>query len=174
MSASSRTPRPPASRAFRSVRWEPRIYPGTLCQASRVRAHVRTDLKGFPQEAVDTVELCCSELFANAVAYTASGAEGGEVTRRLSLHRPDTLRLQVTDSGWTPTRPAVPTDRTARDRAEAEGQRGLLLIEALALQWGYFPVLPHASFNLGLCVWADLPVDPGGVPRGLEAFIFTA
>lgn len=171
MSASSRVPHPPA---FRSVRWEPRIYPGTLSQAARVRAHVRTDLKGFPEQAVDTVELCCSELFANAVAYTASGAEGGEVVRRLALHRPDTFRLQVTDSGWTTTRPAVPTDRTAGDWAEAEGQRGLLLIDSIARRWGYFPVLPHASFNLGLCVWADLPVDPAGVPRGLDPFIFTA
>ncbi|MDA2803494.1 ATP-binding protein [Nocardiopsis suaedae] len=171
MSASSRTPRPPT---FRSVRWEPRIYPGTLSQASRVRTHVRTDLKGFPDDAVDSVELCCSELFANAVSYTASGTEGGEVVRRLCLHRPDTLRLHVTDSGWTSARPAVPTDRTAHDWAEAEGQRGLLLIDSLARRWGYFPVLPHPSLNLGLCVWADLPVDPAQVPRGLEPFIFTA
>lgn len=155
------------------MRWEPRIYPGTLSHASRVRHHVRTDLKGFPEEAVDTVELCCSELFANAVAYTASGSEGGEVIRRLSLHRPDTLRLQVTDSGWTTTRPAVPVDRTARDWAEAEGQRGLFLIDAIARRWGYFPVLPHPSLNLGLCVWADLPVPPDQVPRGLDPFIFT-
>ncbi|GAA1091879.1 ATP-binding protein [Nocardiopsis composta] len=161
-----------SSHPFHSTRWEPRIYPGRLSQASRVRAHIRRDLAGFPDDTVDTVQLCCSELFANAVAYTASGEEGGEVVRRMSLHRPDALRLEVTDGGWTDRRPAVPGDRSDHDWAEAEGQRGLLLLSACAAAWGYFQVLPHSTLNLGLRVWADFPIGPGGVPAGLEHYVF--
>ncbi|MFW5418438.1 ATP-binding protein [Nocardiopsis sp. CNT-189] len=157
---------------FHSTRWEPRIYPGSLAQASRVRAHIRRDLAGFPDDAVDTLQLCCSELFANAVAYTASGEPGGEVVRRLCLLRPDTLRLEVTDGGWTQRRPAVPDHRSEHDWATAEGQRGLLLVTACAAEWGYLHVLPHPGLNLGLRVWADFPVDPDGVPAGLEHYIF--
>ncbi|MFW5415577.1 ATP-binding protein [Nocardiopsis sp. CNT-189] len=165
---------PETSRSFRSTRWEPRIYPGSLAQASRLRRDIRRDLTGFPDDAVHTLQLCCSELFANAVAHTASGQPGGEVVRRLDLLRPDLLRLEVTDGGWTQRRPAVPDHRSEHDWAEAEGQRGLLLLTATATAWGYHPVLPHTSLNLGLCVWADFPLDPDHVPTGLDPYVFTS
>ncbi|CAM4096189.1 hypothetical protein NORO109296_19755 [Nocardiopsis rhodophaea] len=55
----------------------------------------------------------------------------------------------------------------------SEGQRGLLLVNAFAIDWGYDQVLPYSQLNLGLAVWADFRVDPGDVPRGLDHFIFT-
>ncbi|GAA1086164.1 ATP-binding protein [Nocardiopsis composta] len=165
---------PETSRPFHSTRWEPRIYPGSLSQASRLRRDIRRDLAGFPDDTVHTLQLCCSELFANAVAYTASGEPGGEVVRCLNLLRPDLLRLEVTDGGWTDRRPAVPDHRTPEDWAEAEGQRGLLLLTACATAWGYFEVLPHSTLNLGLRVWADFCLDPDRVPSGLGSYVFTS
>ncbi|WP_017596511.1 ATP-binding protein [Nocardiopsis potens] len=165
---------PETSRLLHSTRWEPRVYPGALSQASRLRRDIRRDFTGFPDDTVHTLQLCSSELFANAVAYTASGETGGEVVRRLNLLRPDTLRLEITDGGWTDTRPAVPNHRTPEDWAEAEGQRGLLLLSASAAAWGYYQVLPHSRLNLGLRVWADFSVDPDLVPAGLGSYVFTS
>ncbi|WP_236700757.1 ATP-binding protein [Allosalinactinospora lopnorensis] len=158
---------------FHPIRWEPRLYPGELARARRVRSDIRTDLKGFAEEVVGEVELCCSELFANAVLYTASGEEHGEVTRRLCLREPGTLRLEVVDGGWTATVPATPATRGEDEWLTAEGQRGLLLVHALAAAWGYYQVLPHPALNLGLGVWADFAVAPDAVPPGLDHFIFT-
>src|SRR5690606_2568931 len=165
---------PETSRPFHSTRWEPRIYPGSLSQASRLRRDIRRDLAGFPDDTVHTLQLCCSELFANAVAYTASGEPGGEVVRCLNLLRPDLLRLEVTDGGWTDRRPAVPDHRTPEDWAEAEGQRGLLLLTACATAWGYFQVLPRSTLNLALRVWAASCLAPDRVPSGLGTYVFTA
>ncbi|WP_344101666.1 ATP-binding protein [Nocardiopsis rhodophaea] len=159
--------------SFHSVRWEPRIYPGDPARTIQVRADIRHDLRGFPDDLIWTVQLCCSELYTNAVLHTVSGAPGGEVARRLWLHRPDTLRLEVADGGWTTARPALPPDRDGSAWLTSEGQRGLLLVNAFAIDWGYDQVLPYSQLNLGLAVWADFRVDPGDVPRGLDHFIFT-
>lgn len=166
------TPRSPISAEFHPTRWEPRVYAGGLDQASRVRKHIRTDLSGFPDDTVDTVQLCCSELFANAVNYTASGAEGGEVVRRLCRPHPDQLRLEITDGGWTDRRPTVPIHRTSTEWAGAEGQRGLLLVASCATAWGYLPVIDHPGFNLGLRVWAEFPLDARAAPP-LDRYVFT-
>lgn len=100
------------------------------------------DLAGFPAELVDDVQLCASELFANAVNHTVSGAPGGQVVRSLSLPAADRLRLEVTDSGLTPHRPRIP-DLSGTARFTAEHHRGLLLVSALALDWGYRPAVAH-------------------------------
>nr|WP_184080478.1 ATP-binding protein [Nocardiopsis mwathae] len=167
MSVASSTP------SFHTVRWEPRIYPGDLAHTAQVRADVHRDLRGFPEDLIRTVQLCCSELYANAVLHTVSGQGDGEVSRRLWLHRPDTLRLEVADGGWTSARPAIPRDRDDAAWMSAEDGRGLGIVAACSLDWGYYQVLPYSTLNLGLGVWADFGVDPGDVPRGLDHFIFT-
>ncbi|MFC4565615.1 hypothetical protein ACFO4E_27470 [Nocardiopsis mangrovi] len=50
------------------VRWEPRIYPGRMEWVRRVRSDIRSDLGGFPDDLASDVELCASELYANAGA----------------------------------------------------------------------------------------------------------
>src|SRR5690606_35588003 len=107
---------PPSAPPVPLVRWEPRVYPGSLALAGRVRSHVCRDLDGFPSGLVDDVQLCASELFANAVVHTASGAPGGEVVCSLSLPAPDRLRLAVTDGGLTPHRPRIPDLARRRGR----------------------------------------------------------
>ncbi|WP_236574701.1 ATP-binding protein, partial [Nocardiopsis sp. FR26] len=67
------------------VRWEHRLYPGHLRDLARVRDDLECDLAGFDPDLVTTVQLCLSELFANAVKYTDSGQPGGEVLRTLAL-----------------------------------------------------------------------------------------
>ncbi|KUP97588.1 ATP-binding protein [Thermobifida cellulosilytica] len=161
---------PPSAPPVPLVRWEPRVYPGSLALAGRVRSHVCRDLDGFPSGLVDDVQLCASELFANAVVHTASGAPGGEVVCSLSLPAPDRLRLAVTDGGLTPHRPRIP-DLDCTEWFTVERHRGLLLVSALALDWGHRPVVSHPRANLGLVVWADFALDPAQVPPGLPAFV---
>ncbi|GLU50475.1 hypothetical protein Nans01_48260 [Nocardiopsis ansamitocini] len=165
-------PAAPSPSAFSPVRWEPRIYPGSLDQASRVRTDVRRDLAAFPDSVAADVALAASELFANAVEYTASSGENGEAVRALRLSAPDRLRLEVTDGGFTEARPAIPA-LTGTDWFTAERHRGLLMVSAIALDWGYFPVYEHPSLNLGLVVWAEFGLDPAQVPSGLDRFIHT-
>src|SRR5690606_39101558 len=113
-----------------------------FASAGQMRSHLHRDLAGFPAELVDDVQLCASELFANAVNHTVSGAPGGQVVRSLSLPAADRLRLEVTDSGLTPHRPRIP-DLSGTARFTAEHHRGLLLVSALALDWGYRPAVAH-------------------------------
>ncbi|GAA3727925.1 hypothetical protein GCM10022205_10800 [Spinactinospora alkalitolerans] len=155
------------------MRWEPRIYRGSLELTGRVRGHVRRDLDGFPAEVASDVELCVSELFANAVEYTASGGEGGEVVRAMALPDAGRLRVAVTDGGFTETRPAIP-ELTGTDWFESERHRGLLMVSALALDWGFRSVIEHPTLNLGLVVWADFALAAGQAPSGLPRFIHAA
>ncbi|WP_150244224.1 ATP-binding protein [Nocardiopsis quinghaiensis] len=103
-------------------RWEPRLYPETLATTSRVRSDLRTDLArltGLGDDLVETVVLCASEMFANAVEHSRSGEADGRVIRTLAVHTaPDAgavLRLSVIDDGAKDTSPLVPRQRTAEE-----------------------------------------------------------
>ncbi len=144
-------------------RWEPRLYPGTLATANRVRSDLRTDLTRFAaadDDLVETVVLCASEMFANAVDHSRSGEVDGRVIRTLAVHMaPDggaVLRLSVIDDGVKDTRPLIPRQRTAEEWQEAEHGRGLLLVENLAVAWSSRPVLdfPFCA-GLGTVTWAE-------------------
>ncbi|MFC3998071.1 ATP-binding protein [Nocardiopsis sediminis] len=150
----TRVPETPAP-ALAPVRWEPRAYPGDLAQSARVRADLIADLDGFGLDLIDDVTLCAAELFANAARHTASGEPGGDVLRFLGLPTPDTLRLTVVDSGGGRSSPAIPFQRSAGEWATAEGQRGLLLVDALSTAWGRYSVVPGA--DLGIGVWVQFP-----------------
>jgi anti-sigma regulatory factor (Ser/Thr protein kinase) len=156
-------------------RWEPRLYPGTLATASRVRSDLRTDLArltGLGDDLVETVVLCVSEMFANAVEHSRSGEADGRVIRTLAVHSaPDAgtvLRLSVIDDGAKDTGPLIPRQRTAEEWREAEHGRGLLLVEHTASDWGMRPVLgfPFCS-GLGTVTWAEFALPaPAGAERG--------
>ncbi|GAA3746602.1 ATP-binding protein [Salinactinospora qingdaonensis] len=150
----------------------PRVYPGDLAQTSRVRAELRSDLArlrstqddpiGLPDDLVDTVVLCASEAFANAVEHTRSGEPGGEVLRVLSAPTPQRLRLVIVDDGAAEPYPDSPGESTAEHTAAqdegdyAERGRGLLLIDTLAAAWGSHPLVafPFCA-GLGTVVWAE-------------------
>ncbi|MEU0237523.1 ATP-binding protein [Nocardiopsis sp. NPDC006198] len=138
-------------------RWPARIYPGTLVQMSTVRADLRSDLAGFDEDLVETVSLCVSEMAANAVEHTRSGAEpDGRVLRALSVSEPGVLRLVVVDDGARESSPKIPAQRTEQEWTSAERGRGLLLVEALSRAWGTYPVVPFPfCAGLGTAVWAE-------------------
>ena len=88
----------------------------------------------------DTVALLTSELVTNALVHTDGPAT-------LELRRDGgTVRLRVTDADTRP--PRVHTG--AGPDLEADGGRGMILVEALSSVWG---VEPSGS---GKTVWADV------------------
>ncbi|MDT0328136.1 ATP-binding protein [Nocardiopsis lambiniae] len=139
--------------------WTHRLYPGELRELSRVRRELTADLAGFDPGVADTLVLCGSELFANCVRYTASGTEnGGAVIRTLWLVGDRSLTLGFTDDGLGGTVPRIPTTRTPDEWEEAEGQRGLLMVQELSTAWGYSPVCPFG--DLGTHTWATFTLTP--------------
>lgn len=161
-------PEPPSVPPRRAATWwEHCTYPAHLSRVGRVHAGLRADLAGFGPDLVDTVLLCTAELAANAVKYAPGG---GEFLRALALVDTRTLWLAVVDEGDGTAFPRVPEERLEAEWSLAEGQRGLLLVDALAETWGHYPVGPGTA-RLGLGVWALFPVSPEEAPVGLPGFV---
>lgn len=93
----------------------------------------------------DNAQLVVSELFTNAVRHTESDKVDCEL--RVTGLR---LRLEVTDQGGG-TRPRRQGAGGVTD-SDGESGRGLLLVSALAEEWG---VRPRES-GAGHMVWAEL------------------
>lgn len=148
--------------------WDHRSYPADPAQVRGVRRDLDTDLTGFDADLVATVRLCAAELAANAVKY----APGGGFHRALAIATPAALWLAIIDEGTGTVLPHIPADRTDREWDDAEGQRGLRLVEALATTWGHYPVGPVGS-SLGVGVWASFPLRPEQVPGGLGRLAMT-
>ncbi len=139
-----------------------RIYPGELSRMSVVRADLRADLSGFDEDLVETATLCASEMVANAIEHTRSGTDpDGRVLRALFTPEPGVLRLAVVDDGALDSAPRTP-GRRSEDRATVERGRGLLMVEALSLRWGTYPVVPFPfCADLGTTVWAEFSLGGG-------------
>jgi anti-sigma regulatory factor (Ser/Thr protein kinase) len=67
----------------RDVRWE-KTYSGLPATVSHVRRDVRSILGPCPEDVADDLELVVSELAANAIRHSRSGADGGTYTVRVS------------------------------------------------------------------------------------------
>ncbi|KAF2776810.1 ATP-binding protein [Streptomyces sp. OM5714] len=116
--------------------------------ARLLTAHQLTEW-GHPHgtEAHDTVVLVVAELAANAVLHGRFPGRGFA----LSLFHDEgrgVVRIEVTD-----THPARPTQRTPG--ADEDGGRGLLLVDALAADWGV-----RDRLGPGKTVWAECPTVP--------------
>lgn len=169
-------PRPARHTAAEPVRrWPTRIYPGALEQTSWVRSDLHADLYLLPhleQEAAETMVLCVSEMFANAVDHSRSGSEPeGRVIRTLSAPSWERVRVEIIDDGHRPDQPqapAIPSERSLEEWAEAERGRGLLLIDHLASVWGTRQVVDFPFCEgLGTVIWAEFALadqqcGPGG------------
>lgn len=126
----------------------------TAPRMARVLVESATSAWGIKEEPTETAKLIMSELATNAVRQTGR-AEGAPTPRpvehvaviyvRLELHA-EVLRLAVWDNDTSAPTLQVPGE-------DAESGRGLLLVEALALHWGYY--FPPAG---GKVVWADVPL----------------
>ncbi len=83
----------------------------------------------YGSEASDTAALLVAELATNAVTHDRVPGRDFELSLGLTAR---TLTIEVSDARreWRPPQPGEP--------AEADGGRGLLLVEALADRWAVF------------------------------------
>jgi anti-sigma regulatory factor (Ser/Thr protein kinase) len=104
-----------------------RTFPGRPEQVAAARRFVTDALAGCPAAA--DVVLLTSELATNAIQHSASG-HGGSFVIAIS-HGPGRVRVTVTDEG-SASQPVV----GAGDELATSG-RGLILVDFLAVRWGY-------------------------------------
>lgn len=116
-------------------------YPGERGQPRLVRVAVASLLKGFPR--ADDAIVIASELAANAVVHSNSGAPGGQFTIRVEVRRSDYVWIEVEDQGG-------PWVRSENDDSRVHG---LYLVDALAGagNWGIDGDAEH-----GHIVWVRL------------------
>lgn len=99
-------------------------------------------------DASCTVALVVGELTANAVQH--GRAPGRDFVLRLTLDAAAGLiRIEVTDAASTKRPPMT----APSSYPEGESGRGLLLVDALAVRWGWVPRRP-----VGKTVWAVVPI----------------
>jgi anti-sigma regulatory factor (Ser/Thr protein kinase) len=101
-----------------------------LPEQVRVARAFVAGVRGLSHEYADMAVLLASELVTNSVRHSGSAVPGGLVTVTVTTRGED-VRVKVTDCGGD----AVPVLGPAA--CEAEGSRGLRLVEALARRWGY-------------------------------------
>ncbi len=86
---------------------------------------------GENHPSVDDAALVVSELVGNAIAHTRSGQSGGTLAVAIdATAQPDSVFIRVRDAGSLD----VPRPRSAD--ADDEHGRGLLIVGALAAEWG--------------------------------------
>ncbi len=119
--------------------------PHTPASAGVVRRELRSDLRsqGVPEPVVDAAALVLSELVGNAVRHGHALPPGVLLARWECIG--EALRLEVVDGG------PGPGDAPPPATPDAEGGRGLALVDQLSARWGSAPSPP------GTAVWADLP-----------------
>nr|WP_043173221.1 ATP-binding protein [Streptomyces sp. NRRL B-24484] len=102
------------------------LGPGELSAVGAVRRRLRAvlDRWGLPPERADVAELLTSELITNALVHTPTGAVFDAALTPEGL-----LRIEVRDGA-----PGLPGRRAPGEYATSG--RGLLLVEALADDWG--------------------------------------
>jgi anti-sigma regulatory factor (Ser/Thr protein kinase) len=145
-----------------------RDFPGNLREVAAARRFVARVLDGSP--ARDMLLICVSELAANAIEHTDSGAGGvftvtvgqwaGTKAKQTGMQatqsREGAAFVAVTDEGGA----GEPGLRRAGDLAE--GGRGLALVNACSSRWGY------RDSGRGRTVWAEVawpsaePAAPAG------------
>ncbi|MFJ9456401.1 ATP-binding protein [Kitasatospora sp. NPDC101447] len=118
--------------------------------AGTARSHLRAFLAGVPggDALVDDAQVVLDELVTNAVTH-ARVPRGRRIGIRFEMVR-DHLRLEVHDA--SSEKPAI----RPSTGADSESGRGLCLVEALSVEWGFMP----RPEGIGKIVWAL--VGPGG------------
>jgi len=129
------------------MRWV-RVFPGELQQVRQVRTFVACALAGCP--ARETLLACVSELAANAIAHTATGA-GGIFTVEVAQPAPGMATVAVTDAGGAPAPAIRRASEPGGTHDLGEGGRGLALVDALSSRWGYLDL----DSGAGRTVWAE-------------------
>lgn len=104
----------------------------------------------YDSELSDAAEAIVAELAANAVTH--GRVEGRDFEVAVTLHT-DTLRIEVSDTRTE----RVPPERAEPPAVDEESGRGLVIVAALAAEWGV------TGRAVGKTVWAQLalPDFPG-------------
>jgi anti-sigma regulatory factor (Ser/Thr protein kinase) len=119
-----------------------------------VRAFIRTTLPAWRLNSLtDDAEMVASELASNAVAASTGNSGhpvyvGGRMPLVRAFLRTDGVRLVL--EVWDQA-PGIPVLRDVGD--DEESGRGLVLVDAIADDWGWCPVT-----GSGKVVWAELPI----------------
>ncbi|MGP2440719.1 ATP-binding protein [Streptomyces sp. JW3] len=117
--------------------------------AAVARQATRTTMRcwGLPEDSTADAELVACELVTNAVLHSGrlDTQEPGHCRLTLARPAPDTVRIEVFDGSM-----ARPAKREPRE--DETGGRGLILVAAVAADWG---VIRHRD---GKTVWALLKV----------------
>ncbi|MGH3156142.1 MAG: ATP-binding protein [Streptosporangiaceae bacterium] len=117
-------------------------FPGAV-PCARLHARLVTREWGFPAGASDDVELTVSELVSNGITAVTTITQT-PVVRLWLLSNSAQVLILVWDA--SPQRPV----RIEGDD-DAEGGRGLLLVETVSAKWGSYPVLNGGQ---GKVTWA--------------------
>ncbi|MFF1379113.1 ATP-binding protein [Streptomyces sp. NPDC058308] len=139
----------PAAAALREVTERLSATPRGARLARRL-ARYHLDGWGIPydSELSDAAEAIVAELAANAVTH--GRVPGRDFELRVTLHA-DTLRIEVADTRAERRPPDVPE----LPEPEGESGRGLVIVAALATEWGV------QGRGVGKTVWARLALTEG-------------
>lgn len=124
--------------------------------AALVRRRLVTELTshGVDVDVVDEAALVASELVGNAVRHGLPLADG--CLRAAWTLGPSQLHLEVSDGGTgVPEGLSLTSVSSGGPGGDAEGGRGLGIVDLLAAGWGSRRTLS------GVDVWADLRLVPG-------------
>lgn len=119
----------------------PIALPYAAHAAAAARAHLRRHARRLPPAALEDALILTSELVTNAIRHGRPA-----VTLAVALE-PSALTVVVTD-----TSPLLPTLAPSPPPPDSPGGRGLVIVDALADQWG---IAPHPA-NPGKAVWFAL------------------
>ncbi|MET9500968.1 ATP-binding protein [Streptomyces sp. NPDC006622] len=125
-------------------------------EVSALRHAVRAQLSAWDlQGLIDSAQVCVSELVSNVITHVGRGAPAD-----LAISwRGTRLRIEVRD----PDARALPTLVAASE--EAEGGRGMALVDALADRWG---IELHDDCKVTWCELATASTAPAGRVGGLS------
>lgn len=113
------------------------VFTGQASEIRQARQFVKAAMDGCP--SADTVVLLCDELVTNALVHTRSGRGG--LFEVVTWTGPSWACVAVLDGG-SEGEPSPADSGTIR-----ESGRGLMLVDALAAQWG------HAGDSDGRITW---------------------
>jgi len=125
-----------------------RAFPGRPEHVAHARQFVASVLEGRPE--ADAAALVVSELCTNAVCHTASGGPDGLFVVTIGRGA-DRATVTVQDMGS----PGEPEIAAPAGDTPGETGRGLLLVAAVAKEWG------KNRNRLGWQVWAELASTGG-------------